>query len=207
MKEIDNSGKRLLTANEYTDVRDISRKVLHTKSDYSMGYLRIFPMNIELLSKDEKVGKCETLTAALKPETKAFSLYSIPRTVDMDEYINFLVQAYDNEISSSKRRMLLNEMIVDANDTVMNGQNFEHQFYLQLWDKSSKKNINIVLEERLNDFEQYFSTIQNQTKRLDDTEIIKLCNLFANSSTATIDSYDDIQNSYFPMISEMGEEG
>lgn len=192
------------TANEYTDVRDINKNVLYTKSGNMLGYLRLYPYNIDLLSKNEKASICNSLTAEMKPETDPFTVYSIPRTVDMDEYINFLITAYDNEMSNGKRKMLLNAMINDATDTVMNGQNFEHQFFIKAWEKSDKKNARANMEERLNDFNKRFGSVQNETKRLDDIEILKLCNLFGNSNTAAFENYDE--NIYYTPVPTISEE-
>lgn len=194
------------TANEITDVRDIVRNLLITKTGYKIGFLRLFTINIDLLTKNEKKSKCNTLTAEFKPEKEPFILYSIPRTIDMDTYLTFLEKKYDNEMSNPKRKMLLNAMIGEATEKVMNGQNYEHQFYIKTWEKEDKKNCDRILEDRLNDFRTRFNSIQNDTKRIDDIEIIKLCNLFGNSNTAVLEEYNEnTQYEPFPLIQDLDE--
>lgn len=193
-------------ANDLTDVIDVARNVLLTKSGFSLGFLRLMPINIDLLSKNEKASICNTLTAELKPETEPFTVYSIPRTVDMEDYINFLVTAHDNEISNGKRKMLLSAMINDASDTVLNGHNFEHQFFIKAWEKTSEKNSRAKIDERLVNMGRSFGAIQNETKRLDDIEILKLCNLYGNSNIAPFEAYDsNIHYTPFPVISDAEE--
>lgn len=196
-----------ITANDLTDVRDIVRNVLFTKSGFTIGFLRLYPINIELLTQMEKTNLCDTLTSKFKPEKQPFTIISIPRTIDMDQYMNFLVEKYDNEMSNPKRKMLLNAMISEATEMVMNGQNYEHQFYIKVWEKTDQKNSYQKIEERLNDFYNRYSSIQNQTKRLDDIEIIKLCNLYGNNNTAILETYDsNTQHTNIPFIIGMDNE-
>jgi len=193
-------NKKLLTANEITDVKDINNNFLYTKSGYAIGYLRLFPINIDLLSEDEIESMCNILTSQFKGEKERFTILSIPRTVDMEIYLNTLADIYEQEIDNPYRKMILKEMIIDASKTVTNGKNFEHQFYIKVW---AKYNDNVsgteeINEERLRYISNYYGSVQNETKRLDDTEILKLCNLFANSNTAVLENYEE-NNNYIPI--------
>lgn len=200
-KKVSIEDEKKLTANELTDVKDIRRNTLYTKSEYILGYLKLKPINIDLLTKEEKESLCISLTSTFKTEKKPFSFYSIPRAIDMDSYIKFLSDKYDQEVVNPKRKMLLNAMISDATNKVMNATNFEHQFYIKVWESVKEKNPEINLEERLKDFEERFRSVQNETYRLSDIEIIKLCNLFGNSNTAILENYDpNIQYTPIPFI-------
>lgn len=194
-----NNKKDIETANDLVDVIDITRKKIYTKSGYTIGFVRLYPINIDLLTNNEIASLCNTLTAKFKPEKEPFIIYSIPRTVDMEQYINYLTNQYDNEMSNAKRKMLLNIMISEATDKVLSGQNFEHQFYVKVWEKTDSKNSDKKIEERLDDISMRFESVQNMTKRIDDTDTIKLCNLFGNSNTATMETYDE--NSHYTPIS------
>lgn len=197
-----------ITANDLTDVRDIVRNVIFTKSGYTIGFNRLYPINIDLLTRTEKINLCETLTSKFKPEKQPFVINSIPRTIDMDQYMNFLAEKYDNEMFNPKRKMLLNAMISQATDMVMDGQNYEHQFYIKVWEKTDQKNSYNKIQERLNEFHSRYNSIQNQTKRLDDIEIIKLCNLYGNNNTAIFESYDsNTQHTNIPFIAGMDMDG
>lgn len=191
--------ERRLTANEYTDIKDILKGILYTKSGYALGYLRLFPINIDLITREEKETLCNNLTAEFKPEKEMFSILSIPRTVDMEAYIDQLNSAYNQEVENPQRKFILQEMIKQASDSVLNGENFEHQYYLKVW---SPYNPNVPgterqIYQRLMNFQNRYESAQNSTKEMDENEILKLCNLFANSSTAILEEYEDI--SYTPI--------
>lgn len=158
------------------------------------------PVNIDLLSETEKINTCETLTANFKGEKQPFSILCIPRTVDMEVYLTSLSNRFDEEILNPKKKMLLNEMISEASRKIMSGSNFEHQFYIQVWenaDAGSEKNEQEV-KERLKIFGRRYESVQQKTKTLDDTELLKLCNLFGNSNNAVFETYEP-NNNYIPI--------
>ena len=111
------------TANDITDVKDIRNNVLYTKSGYIIGFQRLYPINIELLTDSEIENLCNTLTSEFKAEKEEFSILSIPRTVDMEEYLNFLSLKYEEEMESVVKKKLLNVMMRDASQKIMNGEN------------------------------------------------------------------------------------
>lgn len=191
-----------ITANEYTDVSDIRNKILYTKSGYAIGYLRLMPINIDLISRDEKKSLCDNLTNEFKPEKEMFSILSIPRTVDMEAYLNQLNGEYEQEAENPFRKQILNIMIRQGSDAVMNGENFEHQYYLKVW---SKYNPNVggtekIIYERLQTFESRYESVENKTREMDDTDILKLYNLYTNGNTAIMEDYEDIGYTYIPRI-------
>lgn len=186
------------TANEFTDVKDIKRNILYTKSGYLIGYLRLYPINIELLSRSELKSKRTTLSAGFKAIDHPFSIIGIPRSVDMESYIGFLNQQYDEEMNNQYRKRLIKFMLKEASDKVMNDNNYEHQFYIKVWEqKSSNDNKEAVIAQKLSNMAGRYGMIQNETKRLDDEGIIRLCNLFAHSNSAT---FEDTSNTdYVPL--------
>lgn len=182
-----------LTANEITDVRDIKNDLLYTKSGNTIGYLRLMPINIDLISDNEKEIMTNNLSAEFSSEKDGFTLLSIPRTVDMEVYLNSLSDAYDQELDNPFRKDILKDMIRQATDIVLNGENFEHQFFVKVW---STYNANVsgterIVHQRVNDIRNHFEAIQNKTKDMDDREILRLCNLYSNSNTAAMESHDE----------------
>lgn len=183
----DNESKK---TNDLTNVADVRKNILYTKDGYSFGFLRLYPINIDLLSNREIESKYNVLTASFKSENQPFTILSIPRTVDLEKYLDYLNEKYENEITNLKRRMILGYMINSATDKIMSDTNYEHQFYIKIWEKTDEKS-DQKIAERLQDFESRYNTIQNKTQRLNDIDIIKLCNLYANSNTASMESYDE----------------
>lgn len=190
-----NQEERLLTANEETNVKDICKGIIYTKDGYMIRILRLFSINIDLLSDMEKESRCNILTGEFKGEKQPFSILCLPRTVDMEVYINSLTNMYDEEIFNPKRKMLLNEMIGEATRKVMSGSNYEHQFFLMIWVKEEKDGKagqqETLLEDRIRTFENRYQSVQIAANPLDDTELLRVCNLFANSNTALFESYEE----------------
>lgn len=185
------------TANEITDVKDIHSNLLYTKSGYVIGFLRLYPIAIELLSEREKESICSILSANFRAEKEPFTIFSIPRTVDMEVYLNFLVEKNDEEMGSPTKKMLLNAMMKEAAEKVLNSNNFEHQFYIKVWAPAGT-NTERILEERLQEMERRYAAAGNRTKRLQDVEIMKMCNLYTNCTTAVMENYQD-NVSYIPL--------
>lgn len=61
-----------MTANEFTNVKDVRDCFLYTKDGYIMTYLRIYPINISLMSLEEKKAKTQVLTASFENDRKDF---------------------------------------------------------------------------------------------------------------------------------------
>lgn len=174
--------------------------MIFTRDNYIISYIRLYPINIELLSEEEKESRCNRLTGEFKGEQKKFAFLAIPRTLDMEEYMSFLSTALEEEITNVKRKMLLEIMVDEAAKKVMSTCNFEHQFFIQLWEKveAGKEEQKIrQLEERITEFERRYDNIQNQTKVLDNTELLKMINMFTNSSTALFDMVSE--DPYIPI--------
>lgn len=183
---------KIETANEFMDVADIRQGCLYTKSGYVLSYLRVFPYNIALLNERELKNQTKIITSHFKAETKPFSIFVVPRSVDMDQYLDFLEKRYEEEITDINRKQLLNAMIREATLKVTSGTNFEHQFFLKVWESISE-NAEAKLRERIREFESYYNSYGNKTSLLDDTEILKLCNLFSNGIGSINEIYEEME--------------
>lgn len=200
-KRKNDEQEKIQTANNMIDVKDVKKNILYTKSDYLIGYLRLMPINIELLSKRELESLCNILAGGFKSIDFPFSILSIPRSVDLESYIAFLNQSYEEEIENQHRKALLRIMLKEASEKVMNDSNYEHQFFIKVWEeKSSNEYVEAKLAQKLENIAGRYALVQNETKRLNDEEIIKLCNLFANNSTAVFENYEDATYTPIPII-------
>jgi len=198
-----NDEFREKTANEFTAVKDIKDNFLYTKDNYIFGYLKVENFNIDLLSIDEKRQKTEQLSRALGEDRKNFSYVSFPRELDLDEYKNFLKNAYQDELDSIGKRGLISILIKEANDLSTSGENFEHQHFIKVWAYIGK-NENDARHEiitRLEDFKEKYNLVGVKSSILDSTAIIKLCNLFGNAMQAAYEIVED--NMYYTKMSTL----
>lgn len=188
--------QKIQTANDFIDVKEIKRNLLYTKSGYVIGYLKLLPINISLLNNKELRALNINITSKIKAEKDRFSFFVVPRSVDMDKYLNFLEEKIESEMTSINKRTLLNAMVRAATQKVSSGQNFEHQFYLAIREKEGKE---AKLNERIREFENYYTAVGNQVDRVGDSEILKLCNLFTNG-IATLEEENNLYYTELPSI-------
>lgn len=181
-----------MTANEFTTVKDIKGNFLYTTDDYIIGYLRIFPYNLDLLTKEEKRVKTQNLSSSFDGDRKDFTYFTFPRELDLDEYKSFLKEQYQEELQSPGRRKILELMILEAVKLSSIGENFEHQHFIKLWMQAGN-NLNDSKHElyaRLEEFRERYKMVGVESTILGETEIIKLCNLFGNSLHAASEQVD-----------------
>ena len=79
-----------ITANEFTNVRDIKDIFLYTKDNYIMAYLQVFPFNLDLLPLQEQASLTRKLAASFEGDRKDFVYFTYPREIDLDDYKNNL---------------------------------------------------------------------------------------------------------------------
>lgn len=198
-------SKRELTANQFTNVKDIKGNFLYSKNGYLFGYLRVYPFNLDLLAMDERRIKTQNLSLSFEGDRKDFDYGAFPRELDLDDYKNFLKQQYQEELSNYGKRRILAIMIREAAELSTSGENYEHHHYFKIWAKL-EKNINDTKKEllnRLEEFIQRYSSVGIATEILNETEIFKLCNLFTNSQQVSfMTSVDNSIYTPIPMLKE-----
>lgn len=184
--------KKQLTANQLTNVKEIKKSFLYSKDNHIFGYLRVHFYNIDLLSKEERRNKTNMLASAFEGDHKDFAYLSYPREIDLDFYKENLKKKYSEELSNIGKKHILQEMIMEAVEISSNGENYEHQHFIKLWqligpDKNDSEN---QLRNRLEDFKAKFEAAGIHVEILTEEEdIMKLCNLFANTNQAPYEQY------------------
>lgn len=185
------SEKKLSTRN-FTGVADIRGQFLYREDGYILTFLRIYPFNLELLSKEARKGKTDSLSATFKDDRKDFEYLSLPREIDLDKYKIHLKERYQEELNIGKRR-LLNMIMGQCAGLIMNGQNYEHQHFIrirQLGTLKDKKNVEESLAMRIKEFEIRYRNVGIDCEVLQEAEIVKLCNLYGNSVHASTEIAD-----------------
>lgn len=182
-----------ITANEFTNVKDISQNFLYSRDGYLFGYLRVYPFNLDLLSRAEKEVLTSSLSASFDGDRRDFVYQTFPREIDLDDYKNFLKGEYQSELKSIGKRKILAVMIKEAIQLSTSGENYEHQHFIKLWKKIGN-NLNDTKHElmtRLEEFKTRYEMVGISIEMLGEEDIIKLCNLYGNSRQASFDIVDD----------------
>ena len=193
----DKSGKNTVNireeaARDFTDIRDIAAQFLYTKTGYIFIYLKINPYNLDLLSNEEKKVKTDVLSLSFDGDRRDFDYCTFPRPIDLDDYKNFLKDAYSSELQTIEKRRLLSIMLQEAANLSTSGENFEHQHFIKLWREigNNENDARNELRERAREFKERYSSIGVETEILEEKGIINLCNLFYNSQQVSYDVID-----------------
>src|SRR5690348_11478834 len=78
------------TAQQFVNVRDIQGNFLYTQEGWSLCYLRLFPISLDLLSAAEKRLLINKLTAELSSIRFPFKFLAVSRPVDISPLISEL---------------------------------------------------------------------------------------------------------------------
>lgn len=198
--------KKKKYTHEKTDVADIRDSCIFTKSNYLIGMSRIMPISIKNMTSEDKAGKTNECSAIISSDKEPFGLYSIPRNVDMDVHLRYLVEVADFE-ENEIRREILNEMIAQASKMVIMGEVYEHQYYIKAWTPYNEnvKNSEKILNDRIENYMTGINATGTTTERIDDNKLIKLCNLFANGDSTVGEDYTVEDLISIPFISKENE--
>jgi len=191
--------------NELVNVKDIKGNYLFTKNGYVMGYLQIFPFNLDLVPEEEQIGKINAMARAFDADRKDWVYQSFPREIDLDGYKEFLKRKYQQELENVGRRRLLAEMMLEAVSLSTSGENYEHQHYIKIWKMIGNNQNDAIqmLKERLEEFKTRYEMIGIHAEILGYEQIIKLCNLYGNSSQISYENISD--NSIYTPIPQLRE--
>ncbi|MDR2903668.1 MAG: hypothetical protein LBU77_04105, partial [Clostridiales bacterium] len=75
--------RKIQTANDFVNVKDVRGSVLYSKDGLIFAFLRIQPISLDLLSPCEQAKKIKNFAAEFSAEKKGFKFFSISRPVDI----------------------------------------------------------------------------------------------------------------------------
>lgn len=169
---------KVQSANEFVNVKDIKNGILYTKDSYVFAYIRVQPIALELISENEKKMLARQLSVELSAEQKPFKNLSISRPVNISGLIDDLTEAY-MLAETPQQKEILKEEINTINEFALSGDVVERQYYYIIWEKYYD-GVEEDIKRRAIDFCNKLSTVQHDVRVLNDSEIVQLCNLFAN---------------------------
>lgn len=178
------------TAQRFVNVKDIRDKFLYTRDGKIISYIQINPFDINLLSKREKITMTKNLTAELTSERKIFKFLAISRPIDitplLSEYQNILSQT-----SNQKQKELLRHEMLSISNFALSGEVVERQFYIMLWEEY-EEGMERDLLKRTMDMVSKFESAGIKASILNESKIIRLCNLVNNPAYTNLEasSYD-----------------
>lgn len=190
-------AREQVTAQEFTNVKDIRDKYLYTQDNFIFQYLKIDPVSIDLLSKNEKGSLTRQLTAELSGDQQILKLIAVSRPVDISPVVNEYAELLATS-SNLKQKELLRKETAAISNYALSGEVVERQFYLPLWQRyedGAKQD----LSRRTQDIKAAFESSKVPAEILREKDITRLCNLVNNPAYVHLEDVDISPS--FPMLS------
>lgn len=179
-KTMTTTEKRVLSAQEFLNVEDITDDLIWGRDGYIFGFLRVQAPDIHLLSDEEKERTVDLLTQTITSATvseEPLTILSIPRTVDVSGMVNYLSDL-KNQTSEDGKLKLLNGEIASMQKMARQGIK-EPMIVIKCWIKA-KKGADDLLNTRLKKLKNGLSEQGIQASQMNTQEIIHLCKVFAD---------------------------
>lgn len=177
-----------ISANLFLNIRDIENNFLYTIDDKVICYLKIFPRNCKLMSKEEQYSHARNLTSNLASELRQFKIFTTNRPVDLQKNQDFQAQLMDKE-GNSKKFSLLNQRSKSFGFLSTTGKALESEIFMMIWEKNDD-NVEQNLIKRINELKMKFTNSGYNTQILEEKEIIQLVDSYTNPAFA----YSEDQN-------------
>lgn len=181
MKKKKTSDEKLLTAQEFLNVEEISGGILYSRDGTLFGYLSVRAGDNQLLSDGEKVTRAQNLTAALAAgDSEPFQILSVPRTIDTTGMIEYLAEKRKTTREDARLKLLNGE--ISALQEMAREGTKEPMIVLKCWVKASR-GADLILKKRLMELRGKLSENQVTAEVMTDQEITYFCKIFADLTT------------------------
>ena len=162
--------------NEFLNIKDIRNNYLYTLDNQVIVFIKVNPINIELLSDLELERKMDFEAVEFSNEQYPYKIMIIPRAVDISEHIREqeeLKKNLDNDVCIE----IINNRIIATTEMVENKNIIENEFYIMLYD-NAKDNIEHELNKRVNSWINRLSNCDLKSEVLEERDIILLIKSF-----------------------------
>jgi hypothetical protein len=177
--------QREQTANQWVPIADIDKNIVYRKDGCLLGMLRVQPLNIDLLSDNEKRRKVEALSEELNGEKENLQIFCIGRPVDLNNYLEWLQDKAKLEQDYTRKRVL-KAFIKEASNIASSGETVERRFYIIISKKAEDK-AEEELMTRLRDLQYKLSSAELVSSICKDDELLDVYSLFAHPVQASFE--------------------
>lgn len=174
--------------NEFLNIKDIKDNYLYTLDGQVILFIKVFPINIELLSDDELEVKMDANSIEFSNEQYPYKIIVIPRAVDISEHIREqeqLKKTLDDDVCIK----IINNRIVATTEIVENKNIIENEFYIMIYD-NFKDNIENELNKRANNWIKRLKNCELKSEVLEERDIILLIKSFTIPEFARTEGTD-----------------
>ena len=184
--------EKIQSLNDFLNIKDIKGNYLYTLDGQVIIFIKVNPINIELLSDEELESKMDSDAIEFSNEQNPYKILVIPRAVDISEHIREqeeLKETLDDEVCIK----IINNRIIATTEIVENKNIIENEFYIMIYD-SHKDNIENELNKRANIWLQRLKNCGLSSYVLEERDIILLMKSFTIPEFARTEGTDYADN-------------
>ena len=170
----------------------IKKYYLYTLDNQIIAFIKVNPINIELLSDSELESKMDANSIEFSSEQYPYKIMVIPRAVDISEHIREqeqLKKTLDDEVCIE----IINNRIIATSEIVENKNIIENEFYIMLYD-NYRDNIELELNKRVNSWINRLNNCELKCEVLEERDIILLIKSFTIPEFARMEGTDYLDN-------------
>lgn len=181
-------NKNTQSLNEFLNIKDIKRNYLYTLDEQVISFIKVNPMNIELLSDKELESKMDFASIEFSNEQFPYKIIVIPRAVDISDYIREQ-EELRNKLTDDVCIEIINNRIISTTEMIENKNIIENEFYIMIFD-ANKDNIEIELNKRANNWISRLKNCGLKSEILEERDIILLVKSFTIPEFARTEGTD-----------------
>ena len=180
-------NKNTQSLNQFLNIKDIKGNYLYTLDEQVISFIKVNPMNIELLSDKELETKMDFASIEFSNEQFPYKIIVIPRAVDISDYIR--EQELRNKLTNDVCIEIINNRIISTTEMIENKNIIENEFYIMIFD-ANKDNIEIELNKRANNWISRLKNCGLKSEILEERDIILLVKSFTIPEFARTEGTD-----------------
>ena len=185
-------NKNTQSLNEFLNIKNIKENYLYTLDEQVISFIKVNPMNIELLSDKELEAKMDSSSIEFCDEQYPYKIIVVPRAVDISDYIREQ-EELRNKLTDDTCIEIINNRIISTTEMIENKNIIENEFYIMIYD-SNKDNIEIELNKRANNWVGRLKNCGLKSEILEERDIILLIKSFTIPEFARTEGTDYTDN-------------
>ena len=181
-------NKNTQSLNEFLNIKNIKENYLYKLDEQVISFIKVNPMNIELLSDKELEEKMDSSSIEFSNEQYPYKIIVVPRAVDISDYIREQ-EELRNKLTDDTCIEIINNRIISTTEMIENKNIIENEFYIMIYD-SNKDNIEIELNKRANNWVGRLKNCGLKSEILEERDIILLIKSFTIPEFARMEGTD-----------------
>ena len=181
-------NKNTQSLNEFLNIKNIKENYLYTLDEQVISFVKVNPMNIELLSDKELESKMDFESIEFSNEQFPYKIIVIPRAVDISDYIREQ-EELRNKLTNDVCIEIINNRIISTTEMIENKNIIENEFYIMIFD-ANKDNIEVELNKRANNWISRLKNCGLKSEILEERDIILLVKSFTIPEFARTEGTD-----------------